>query len=79
MLRSILASPKLERSKLKEYLIRLMYVECGARRVVRYIHAVKATHEPDLAFKRVGYLATSARSTRITTSSSSSSTRCSKI
>ena len=61
LLRTILASPNMDRGKLKEYLIRLMYVEMlGHDASFGYIHAVKATVEHDLAMKRVGYLATSA-------------------
>ena len=61
MLRTVLTGPKLEKNKLKEYLIRLMYVEMlGHDAAFGYIHAVKATNESDVSLKRVGYLATSA-------------------
>jgi AP-4 complex subunit epsilon-1 len=60
-LRTQMASPKLEKTKMKELLIRLMYVDMlGHDASFGYIHAVKATHESDISMKRLGYLATSA-------------------
>ena len=53
MLRTVLTGPKLEKAKLKEYLIRLMYVEMlGHDAAFGYIHAVKATNESDVSLKR---------------------------
>ena len=54
MLRTVLTGPKLEKNKLKEYLIRLMYVEMlGHDAAFGYIHAVKATNESDVSLSLI--------------------------
>ncbi|KZV25288.1 epsilon-adaptin family protein [Dorcoceras hygrometricum] len=58
VLKSRLASPNTSKYKLKEYLIRLLYVEMlGHDASFGYIHAVKMTHDENLLLKRTGYLA----------------------
>lgn len=55
-----LADPDLDKSRMQEYLLRLVYVEMlGHSASFGYIHAVKLTHEHHLPTKRVGYLAVS--------------------
>uniref|UniRef100_A0A7S3UCP7 Clathrin/coatomer adaptor adaptin-like N-terminal domain-containing protein n=1 Tax=Picocystis salinarum TaxID=88271 RepID=A0A7S3UCP7_9CHLO len=57
-LKARLAQPKLDQSKIKEYIVRLMYVEMlGHDASFGYVFAVKATHENNLMAKKVGYLA----------------------
>ncbi|XP_073028314.1 AP-4 complex subunit epsilon-like [Primulina eburnea] len=56
-LKARLASPNTSKYKLKEYLIRLLYVEMlGHDASFGYIHAVKMTHDENLLLKRTGYL-----------------------
>ncbi|XP_010909540.1 AP-4 complex subunit epsilon isoform X2 [Elaeis guineensis] len=53
-----IAEPDVPRRKMKEYLIRLVYVEMlGHDASFGYIHAVKMTHDDSLLLKRTGYLA----------------------
>ena len=55
-----LADPDLDKSRMQEYLLRLVYVEMlGHSASFGYIHAVKLTCEHHLPTKRVGYLAVS--------------------
>jgi len=55
-----LADPEVDKSRLQEYLLRLIYVEMlGHSASFGYIHAVKLTCEHNLPNKRVGYLAVS--------------------
>ncbi|GER57640.1 AP-1 complex subunit gamma-2 [Striga asiatica] len=57
-LKSRLSDPNTPKFKLKEYLIRLLYVEMlGHDASFGYIHAVKMTHDDNLLLKRTGYLA----------------------
>ncbi|CAA0831897.1 AP-4 complex subunit epsilon [Striga hermonthica] len=57
-LKSRLSDPNTPKFKLKEYLIRLLYVEMlGHDASFGYIHAVKMTHDDSLLLKRTGYLA----------------------
>ncbi|XP_020110695.1 AP-4 complex subunit epsilon [Ananas comosus] len=57
-LRRRLADPDVPRRRMKEYLIRLVYVEMlGHDASFGHIHAVKMTHDESLAVKRTGYLA----------------------
>ncbi|EPS59762.1 hypothetical protein M569_15042, partial [Genlisea aurea] len=57
-LKARLSSPNTSKYKLKEYLIRLLYVEMlGHDASFGYIHAVKMTHDENLLLKRTGYLA----------------------
>ncbi|CAA2978625.1 AP-4 complex subunit epsilon [Olea europaea subsp. europaea] len=52
-----LSSPNTPKYKLKEYLMRLIYVEMlGHDASFGYIHAVKMTHDESLLLKRTGYL-----------------------
>jgi AP-4 complex subunit epsilon-1 len=60
VLKRRLADPMVDKSRMQEYLLRLVYVEMlGHSASFGYIHAVKMTHEPLVASKKVGYLATS--------------------
>ncbi|KAL0447645.1 UNVERIFIED_CONTAM: AP-4 complex subunit epsilon [Sesamum latifolium] len=53
-----LSDPNTAKFKLKEYVIRLVYVEVlGHDASFGYIHAVKMTHDENLQLKRTGYLA----------------------
>ncbi|CAA2992736.1 AP-4 complex subunit epsilon [Olea europaea subsp. europaea] len=57
-LKARLSSPNTPKFKLKEYLMRLIYVEMlGHDASFGYIHAVKMTHDESLSLKRTGYLA----------------------
>lgn len=50
--------PDVPKRKMKEYIIRLVYVEMlGHDAGFGYIHAVKMTHDDSLMLKRTGYLA----------------------
>lgn len=53
-----IAEPDVSRRKMKEYIIRLVYVEMlGHDASFGYIHAVKMTHDDTVSHKRTGYLA----------------------
>ncbi|KAK2989926.1 hypothetical protein RJ640_013850, partial [Escallonia rubra] len=53
-----IAEPDTTRRKMKEYIIRLLYIEMlGHDASFGYIHAVKMTHCDSLILKRTGYLA----------------------
>ncbi|XP_075483522.1 AP-4 complex subunit epsilon-like [Primulina tabacum] len=57
-LKARLGDPNTSKFKLKEYIIRLVYVEMlGHDASFGYIHAVKMTHDENLHLKRTGYLA----------------------
>ncbi|XP_051151125.1 AP-4 complex subunit epsilon-like isoform X2 [Andrographis paniculata] len=57
-LKSRLSNPNTTKLKLREYIIRLLYVEMlGHDASFGYIHAVKMTHDENLLLKRTGYLA----------------------
>ncbi|KAL8195896.1 hypothetical protein R6Q57_025386 [Mikania cordata] len=50
--------PNIPKRKMKEYIIRLVYIEMlGHDASFGYIHAVKMTHDDSLLLKRTGYLA----------------------
>ncbi|KAL5743199.1 hypothetical protein ACOSP7_029931 [Xanthoceras sorbifolium] len=53
-----ISEPDTPKRKMKEYIIRLVYVEMlGHDASFGYIHAVKMTHDDSLVLKRTGYLA----------------------
>ncbi|KAL2333997.1 hypothetical protein Fmac_015210 [Flemingia macrophylla] len=53
-----IVEPDIAKRKMKEYIIRLLYVEMlGHDASFGYIHAVKMTHDDNLLSKRTGYLA----------------------
>ncbi|GKV10504.1 hypothetical protein SLEP1_g21853 [Rubroshorea leprosula] len=53
-----ISEPDIPKRKMKEYIIRLVYVEMlGHDASFGYIHAVKMTHDDNLLVKRTGYLA----------------------
>ncbi|XVF52161.1 hypothetical protein PTKIN_Ptkin04bG0242600 [Pterospermum kingtungense] len=53
-----ISEPDIPKRKMKEYIIRLVYVEMlGHDASFGYIHAVKMTHDDSLIVKRTGYLA----------------------
>lgn len=59
LLKQRLIDPKLDKDRMREYIIRLIYVEMlGHNANFGHIHAVKMTHEANLLNKKVGYLAT---------------------
>ena len=50
--------PDIPKRKMKEFIIRLVYVEMlGHNASFGYIHAVKMTHDDNILLKRTGYLA----------------------
>ncbi|XP_039002188.1 AP-4 complex subunit epsilon-like isoform X2 [Hibiscus syriacus] len=52
------SEPDIPKRKMKEYILRLVYVEMlGHDASFGYIHAVKMTHDDSLLVKRTGYLA----------------------
>ncbi|KAI3680026.1 hypothetical protein L2E82_50763 [Cichorium intybus] len=53
-----ITEPDIPKRKMKEYIIRLVYIEMlGHDASFGYIHAVKMTHDDSLLLKRTGYLA----------------------
>eukprot|EP00271_Cylindrocystis_brebissonii_P016774 TRINITY_DN4125_c0_g1_i1.p1 TRINITY_DN4125_c0_g1~~TRINITY_DN4125_c0_g1_i1.p1 ORF type:complete len:1046 (-),score=195.55 TRINITY_DN4125_c0_g1_i1:795-3932(-) len=57
-LKKRIAEPDVPKRKMKEYIIRLVYVEMlGHDASFGYIHAVKMTHDDSLLLKKTGYLA----------------------
>lgn len=53
-----ISEPDVTRRKMKEYIIRLVYVEMlGHDASFGHIHAVKMTHDDNVSHKRTGYLA----------------------
>ncbi|KAK7386856.1 hypothetical protein VNO78_27194 [Psophocarpus tetragonolobus] len=53
-----IVEPEIPKRKMKEYIIRLLYVEMlGHDASFGHIHAVKMTHDDNLLSKRTGYLA----------------------
>ncbi|XP_065877520.1 AP-4 complex subunit epsilon [Euphorbia lathyris] len=53
-----IVEPDIPKRKMKEFIIRLVYVEMlGHDASFGYIHAVKMTHDDNLLLKRTGYLA----------------------
>ncbi|MBA0744204.1 hypothetical protein Gogos_006839 [Gossypium gossypioides] len=53
-----ISEPDIPKRKMKEYIIRLVYIEMlGHDASFGYIHAVKMTHDDSLLVKRTGYLA----------------------
>lgn len=57
-LKKRIIEPDIPKRKMKEYIIRLVYVEMlGHDASFGYIHAVKMTHDDNLHLKRTGYLA----------------------
>lgn len=57
-LKKRIVEPDVPRKKMKEYIIRLVYVEMlGHDASFGYIHAVKMTHDDNLLLKKSGYLA----------------------
>ncbi|PIA35948.1 hypothetical protein AQUCO_03400085v1 [Aquilegia coerulea] len=58
ILRRRIIEPDIPKRKMKEYIIRLVYIEMlGHDASFGYIHAVKMTHDDSLLLKRTGYLA----------------------
>lgn len=58
MLKRRINEPDIPKRKMKEYIIRLVYIEMlGHDASFGYIHAVKMTHDDSLLLKRTGYLA----------------------
>lgn len=58
MLKRRINEPDIPKRKMKEYIIRLVYIEMlGHDASFGYIHAVKMTHDDALLLKRTGYLA----------------------
>ncbi|XP_077212297.1 AP-4 complex subunit epsilon-like [Tasmannia lanceolata] len=58
ILKRRITDPDIPKRKMKEYIIRLVYVEMlGHDASFGYIHAVKMTHDDSLLLKRTGYLA----------------------
>lgn len=57
-LRKKITEPDIPKRRMKEYIIRLVYIEMlGHDASFGYIHAVKMTHDDSLVLKRTGYLA----------------------
>ncbi|KAH7428459.1 hypothetical protein KP509_09G002800 [Ceratopteris richardii] len=58
MLKKKIVEPDVPRKRMKEYIVRLVYVEMlGHDASFGYIQAVKMTHDDNLLLKRTGYLA----------------------
>ncbi|GJS03089.1 AP-4 complex subunit epsilon, partial [Tanacetum coccineum] len=57
-LKKLIHSPDIPKRKMKEYILRLVYIEMlGHDSSFGYIHAVKMTHDESVILKRTGYLA----------------------
>lgn len=58
ILKKKIAEPDVSKKRMKEYIIRLVYIEMlGHDASFGYIHAVKMTHDDNLLLKKTGYLA----------------------